>query len=232
MKYVLEYNGNKIEYTLERKAVKNINLRVTPSGVFVSANRRVPQSVIDDFIRSNADRILNAITKINQKASARPTFDSGSKIKLLGTEYSLQVIECKKNAYFIESGKITFFVNGSESLENREAVYRMLLFDTSKVVFPKLLKECYPQFEKYCSSVPELHIKYLKSQWGNCYQKRNIITLNSRLAAFSEAVIRSVIYHEYCHFVYPNHSKDFYNLLSSVMPEWKKYDKELKNRNP
>lgn len=228
MKYVLEYKGEKIEYNVERKAVKNINLRVTPSGIFVSANRLVPQSVIDEFVLNNADRILSAVRKINRKISVMPTFESGSRIKLLGNEYALEVIEGEVNAYSIGNTKIIFYVSGSESFENREAVYKMLLLDVAKTVFPKLLKECYPEFEKYCAGMPELHIKYLKSQWGNCYQKKNILTLNSRLAAFNENVIRSVIYHEYCHFVHPNHSKDFYNLLNTVMPEWKKYDRELK----
>lgn len=228
MKHVLEYKESKIEYNVERKAVKNINLRVTPNGVFVSANKLVPQSVIDDFVLSNADRILKAQRRINRRVAALPTFEDGSRIKLLGTEYALQVVESNKNEYSIGNSKIIFYVKDSEKLENREAVYNMLLLDIAKVVFPKLLKECYPKFEKYCATVPELHIKYLKAQWGNCYQKRNLITLNSRLAAYSENVIRSVIYHEYCHFAHPNHSEAFYNLLNAVMPEWKKYDKELK----
>ena len=227
--YILEYEGKTIEYDIERKNVKNINLRVkSDCTVAVSANNFVPKSVIDDFVYQNADRILRAIRKINRKNSKLPTFESGTRIKLLGTEYALQVNESDKNYYSIGTSKILFFVKGSEFFENREAVYNMLLFDISKRVFPKLLKECYPPFEKYCNGVPELNIKFLKSQWGNCYHNRNLITLNARLAAYSESVIRSVINHEYCHFAHPNHSDDFYKLLSSVMPEWKKYERELK----
>lgn len=227
--YILEYNGKKIEYEIERKNVKNINLRVkNDCTVAVSANSRVPKSVIDDFIYQNAERILKAIRKINRRNSNLPTFESGSRIRLLGTEYALQVFESDKNYYSIGTSKIQFYVRESEKFENREAVYNMLLFDISKVVFPKLLKECYPPFEKYCKSLPDLNIKYLKSQWGNCYHRRNLITLNVRLAAYNETVIRSVIYHEYCHFVHQNHSEEFYKLLTAVMPDWKIYQNELK----
>lgn len=227
--YILEYNGKKIEYEIERKDVKNINLRVkSDCTVAVSANNSVPKSVIDDFIYQNADRILRAIRKINRKNSNLPTFESGTRIKLLGTEYALQVNESDKNYYSIGTSKILFYVRDLEHFENREEVYNMLLFDISKVVFPKLLKECYPPFEKYCGSIPELNIKFMRSQWGNCYAGRNLITLNAKLAAYSESVIRSVIYHEYCHFVHQNHSAEFYQLLGTVMPEWKKYQAELK----
>ena len=227
--YTLEHNGRIIEYEIERKDVKNINLRVKADcTVAVSANNSVPKSVIDDFVSQNADRILRAIRKINRKNSNLPTFESGTRIKLLGTEYALQVNESDKNDYSISASKIIFYVNGSEIFENREAVYNMLLFDISKKIFPRLLNACYPPFEEYCKSIPQLNIKLLKSQWGNCYHRRNLITLNVKLAAYNENVIRSVIYHEYCHFVHQNHSEAFYDLLSAVMPEWKKYNAELK----
>lgn len=227
--YDIEYKGMKIEYRIERKNVKNINLRVKADGtVAVSANNSVPKSVIDDFILQNADRILKAIRKINRKNSNSPTFESGTRIKLLGAEYALQVNESDKNYYSVGSSKILFFVRNSEVFENREAVYNMLLFDIANKVFPKLLKEQYNVFKGYCAELPGLNIKFLKSQWGNCYAGRNLITLNARLAAYNENTIRYVINHEYCHFAHQNHSEDFYKLLSAVMPEWKQYRNELK----
>ena len=227
--YVIEYNGKKIEYEIERKRVKNINLRVKADcTVAVSASKSVPKSVIDDFVYQNADRILKAIRRINRKFSALPTFENDTRIKLLGAEYALQVKESDKNYYSVGTSKIVFFVHNSEAFENREAVYNMLLFDIANKVFPRLLKEQYDIFKGYCSELPKLNIKFLKSQWGNCYAGRNLITLNAKLAAYNENVIRYVINHEYCHFAHQNHSNDFYKLLSSVMPEWQKYKNELK----
>ena len=53
-----------LTYDLQYKDVKNINLRIKPDGVIhVSANRRVPQQVIDDFITSKADFILKALAQ-------------------------------------------------------------------------------------------------------------------------------------------------------------------------
>lgn len=64
----VEINGQTIKYDLQIKRVKNINLRIKPDGmVCVSANRRVPQRVIDDFIKSKADFILNALEKYKNR---------------------------------------------------------------------------------------------------------------------------------------------------------------------
>ena len=65
----ISHNGREILCTLERKSVKNINLRVRRDGsVYVSANRRVPMDVIENFIRSNADRIIAAIDRAESTA--------------------------------------------------------------------------------------------------------------------------------------------------------------------
>jgi len=57
-------NGKKIEYELQYKKVKNINLRIKPDcSVSVSANRRVPVADIEAFIVSKAEFILKALDK-------------------------------------------------------------------------------------------------------------------------------------------------------------------------
>ena len=66
-------NGKEISYTLEYKNVKNINLRIKPDGtVYVSANKRVPKGVIEDFMGSKSDFILNALDKFKFRAEVKP----------------------------------------------------------------------------------------------------------------------------------------------------------------
>ncbi|MDD6484716.1 MAG: DUF45 domain-containing protein [Clostridiales bacterium] len=56
--------NTKIQYDLQYKKVKNINLRIKPDGsIHVSANKRVPQKVIDEFLITKADFILKALEK-------------------------------------------------------------------------------------------------------------------------------------------------------------------------
>lgn len=56
------YLGNKIVYDLEYKKVKNINLRIKSDGTInVSANKRVPENLIEEFVQSKGSFILKAI---------------------------------------------------------------------------------------------------------------------------------------------------------------------------
>ena len=60
----IHLKDRKIEYELQYKKVKNINLRVKPDGkVCVSASRRVSVELIEKFMQSKADFILKALEK-------------------------------------------------------------------------------------------------------------------------------------------------------------------------
>lgn len=62
-------NDKKIQYELQYKNVKNINLRIKYDGsVRVSANRRVSQKYIEEFMRSKSDFILNALEKCKMRS--------------------------------------------------------------------------------------------------------------------------------------------------------------------
>lgn len=234
MKSFVEFCGHKIEYSLTRKNVKNINLRIKPNGsVEVSANYNVPLRDIEAFIIQNGQKILNALNRFCEIAAGRISLADGETVTLLGAEYKLHIVRSKRNSYSLCGGVLTLCVREPDDFECRKSVYNTLLLDASKRVFPKLIREEYPKFIKYCPSVPELRIRNMKSQWGNCRAKSNIITLNSRLVQYDVRVIRFVVLHEYCHFIEQNHSSAFYSELSAVMPEWKKYDSFLKKQlNP
>lgn len=85
--------------------------------------------------------------------------------------------------------------------------------------------------EKYTKLLKEtpnkVRIRDIKYAWGSCSSNRNI-TINQKLANKKKEIIEYVVLHEMCHLKYMNHSKDFWDLLESHMPEYKKYRKILK----
>lgn len=224
------YENRKIEYVLSRKKVKNINLRIKPDcTVTVSAPLKAPQVSIDEFIYSNAARIASAIDRFSQRAAAQPQFVSGDIVPVLGIGRRLSIVHAEKRGYRLSGDSLDLYCDEHAGGEIKKQLYENVLRDAAKSVFPALLEECRGPFKGVCADTPQLKIRKMKLQWGNCRSARNIITLNYRLAAFAPEVIRFVIYHEYCHFLHPDHSRQFYSVLEKVVPDWKKYDKILKN---
>ena len=67
----VETGGKTIEYDLQIKKVKNINMRITPDGrVCVSANRWISKKSIDAFVISKAEFISGALKKFEMRESA------------------------------------------------------------------------------------------------------------------------------------------------------------------
>ena len=70
-----------------------------------------------------------------------------------------------------------------------------------------------------------------KQKYGSCIPKTKALHFSSRLVMLKEEAIDAIIVHELCHIVHPNHSKDFYNLVESYIPNYKEIDKYLKENS-
>lgn len=71
-----------------------------------------------------------------------------------------------------------------------------------------------------------LTIRDQKTRWGSC-SSRGTLSFNYRLVFAPVDVLDYVVVHELCHLTHMNHSKDFWNLVESVMPDYKKHKKWL-----
>lgn len=62
---------------------------------------------------------------------------------------------------------------------------------------------------------------------GKCVNKK--ITINPNAVMYSRKVIDYIVLHQYCHLKYKSHTKGFYKLLETYMPDYKKYEAILLN---
>ena len=60
-----------------------------------------------------------------------------------------------------------------------------------------------------------------RSFWGECMNKRGILKFSTRLADKDRELVEYVVVHELAHFLVPNHSEEFWNIVASVLPDYK-----------
>ena len=60
-----------------------------------------------------------------------------------------------------------------------------------------------------------------RSFWGECMNKRGILKFSTRLAEKDRELVEYVVVHELSHFLVPNHSEAFWNIVGSVIPDYK-----------
>ena len=88
-------------------------------------------------------------------------------------------------------------------------------------------KRCahYHQFTGGCYR--RITIRDQKTRWGSC-SSTGTLSFNYRLMFAPPRVLDYVVVHELCHLTHMNHSREFWNLVSAVMPDYQKYKAWLK----
>lgn len=92
-------------------------------------------------------------------------------------------------------------------------------------------KEIPPLVESYAAIMglkpAGVKITSAKRRFGSCSSK-NSLCFSYRLMLYPREAVEYVVVHELAHIVHRNHGKDFYALIASVLPDYKKRDRLLK----
>ena len=215
-----------MEVSIIRKKVKNLNLRIKPNlEVILSVPMELEDRYIDSFLESKRDWIEKQLKFFGEyrRVENKKEFVSGESFRYLGKNYRLKVIEDRKDKVELENGFLVLYVSDKRDIELKSKLIKEWYIAQAKEIFQKLI-------DKYQSIVKRdinrVTIKEMKTRWGSCNSQKGYINLNLELIKKPIRCIEYVIAHELAHLVHANHSREFYNYLSYLLPEWR----ELKLR--
>lgn len=221
-------SGHTIDYELNYKNVKRINLSVSADrGVRVSAPVSVKVGDVEKFMKNNGDFIIRAIEKYEKLSQTRPAakqYVDGEYILFLGKKVYLRVVRSSHNRAELNGSVLTLAVTDPDSYAHRSAVVDAFLKAKCEEMIPALCRKLYPRFKAAGIEYPkEIRFRKMISCWGNCRPGRAILTFSTHLIQLPEKCVEQVICHEFTHFIHANHSKAFYAQLAKFMPDYKKY---------
>lgn len=211
-------SSNIIEYRLTFKNIKNINMRVKKEGLFVSAPFGTSIGFIENVLIKNQDALLGYIENMHKYTDQQKPFENGKILLYLAKPYTLNIIAASNNDVRLNESEIIVY---AKNTEKAEAIYQNWLYEKAKTIFEESLKRTYPLLSDKIKNMPDLNIKKLKASWGRCAPSLNRITISLWLIKADKPLIDYVMLHELCHYVHLNHSKDFYDLLGSFVPDYK-----------
>lgn len=117
---------------------------------------------------------------------------------------------------------------GVEAPQQSKAIKTVISRLVAKDFLPaikKRVQELNDQF--FQEKIKDVRLKYNTSNWGSC-SSNQIINLSTRLLFAPQKVIDYVIVHELAHLIEPNHSERYWKLVEEKMPEYREYEKWLK----
>ena len=214
---VIQCKKYPITYTLVIKQVKNINMRISPKGeIVVSANPFVPLDKIDEFVSSKVSWIVEHQKKVVEKAQR--CLLSDKEIMLFGKQLKIKKSAGRYN--YVSYDDKYLYVQLKQDADV-EKVITQFLNKLCKDVFMDVATLTCNSLKDYQIPFHEVKIRTMKSRWGSCTPARNTITLNKKLIHYPLEFIEYVVLHEFVHFIQPNHSKAFYNIIENYMPDYK-----------
>lgn len=227
--YKFVFGNTIIDYSLRYAVRSTLGIKVHPdNSVHITAPLHTEMEKIEEKIKTKAPWILkqqdfflafHPITPIRK-------FVSGETHLYLGKQYRLKIIESPEKSVKLK-GKYIIISTPSKN-ENLKIENQLKAWYTKKALthFELLFKKQLESFSLLITNQPKLKYKWMQKRWGSCDQKGTII-LNTELIKASKKCIEYVVLHEMCHLVHLNHTAEFYQLLETNNPNWRKIKHEL-----
>ena len=220
--------GKELTVTIKRKRMKNIVLRLDNDGnVMISCPPHVSEERIYAFLKEKETWIIQARNRQMQKQEKVKTGIDGVSATWMGKEYPVKFVEAKRNTMSFDDGVIVFHVKDRSA----ETIEQTFYHEANKYLLYLIQQERGFLDEHICKNngkpLPRIHIKYMTSRLGSCTPAKSNISISSRLIHFPHACFSYVLLHEYAHILVANHSKDFYAVVKTYMPDYKKYSDYL-----
>ena len=222
----IQYGATIIDYDIEFAQRKTLSICVNPdSSVCLRAPIDATLEQIQQKVHKRASWILKQKRFFESFGTPTTTrqYISGESHLYLGRQYMLRVKESNTNAVHYQNNII--------EIECRHKKDAGVLLQTwyrqrANIKFLEYAKPIIEQFSAYGVKPQSLSVKKMDKRWGYCTIDGHI-TLNPRLICAPRCCIEYVITHELCHLIYRSHNKEFYALLTKVMPHWEKWKNKL-----
>ena len=209
MKFKL--NDYIIEYEIIRKDNKNLYFRINENcKLIITAPRFITDMEVKNLITKNSSAILKMYEDALERSERNKLF------WYLGKSYKV-LFDNRVTEVTFDGDTIT--------CHNEYALNKFYLDECNRVFNEEIdiCKKCFSQLPEFT-----LRLRKMRTRWGVCNTRDKVITLNTELLKKEIPLIDYVIIHEMTHFFEPNHSKNFWNLVSMAIPDYKEKRKKLR----
>jgi hypothetical protein len=173
------------------------------------------------FVREKESWIGRQRDKINAPGWRPKPWTPGTQIWFEGTHITLQQ-SARSGQIWIHAGPLEF--PAKSTAEDLRPVVEEQLRKYASRVLPLRTSEL---AEKHQLAPTAITVRNQSTRWGSCSEAGRI-SLNWRLVQVPLEVRDYVILHELMHMKELNHSKNFWQLVATACPDYKKHDRWLK----
>lgn len=217
---------NDINISIEKTGrKKTVSIFIERDGsIKVLAPLLASDEKIEEAVKSKEYQIYAKLAKwkeLNQ-GKVRRDYVNGQSFLYCGRNYRLQIIDNQDVPLKISGG---YFQLESRYINKAEIIFKEFYREKTKQKVLERIKLLEQKVEKKPVSIKVME---LRNRWASCTPK-NGLNFNWKCIMAPVSVIDYIIAHELVHLKYHNHSKEFWNELDKVMPDYRDCENWLKS---
>lgn len=220
--------SGEVEFDIVRSSRRTVALYVKPGGtLLLRAPWYVPVYILMQFVRKKTEWIERQMERLKdvKPVGERPLIDDGTMIPFLGGQVTVKVSEGRNGARLSDNA-LNITLSGERSPLRITAIAEAWYLKQAKALFTLRTTELAALHAGLLPTPGPVKVRRMKRRWGSCHSS-GAIWLNSELVKKDPELIDYVIIHELCHLVHHNHSKEYYALLGSIIPNFRVLRKRL-----
>ena len=216
---------------------KTLSIAVLPDlSILVTAPYGTEASLIEEKLKKREGWIKAQLDFFAKPRSffTEKKYISGESHLYLGKQYRLKLHKLDgASPKLIKAGTYLHVYSDDLSQEVISQTLESWYRSQAEKYFSRILLDSFKKFCRHYVSLksvefPRLFVRKMKTRWGSLSLKANL-TLNLELIKAPPECIEYVIFHELCHLVHHNHSKEFFLLLNRILPDAAKLKDKLEN---
>lgn len=215
-----------------RKGMKHTYISIDKTGNVIVKSRKISYAYARELVLEKSEWIIKKSQEIKRREEKvrqvrEKNFDSFSTIKLFGENYQVCLIEDNSyNGVKISFDGLIFFITVHPDIADKNKIIKDCLDEFYRKKSNEYITPLVKKWSEIMQLYPkEVKFRKVKKRWGSCSYD-NKISLSLNIAQLKEEQASYIIVHELSHIKEKNHSKNFWNLVESYFPDYKRVHKE------
>lgn len=216
------------------KTSKSVKIYFKGNQLTITKPKRLSNKTLMNIIKENEAQLYKKYKKIlGAEINTIKQWKTGEKIHYQGEEFIIIRENNIKKLINIEIKKEEkqIIIKTPEDVEQQ--ILKKSIDNAIKKIFRRNTEILISDKLPYWSNITKIEYNKVKvrdatTRYGSCMPSKKNLYFSSRLIMLPEEQVDAVIVHELCHIKFKNHDKNFYNLVSEFIPNYKELDKWLK----